>query len=456
MRHLGWTMAATTAAALLVGGCSSSGGGSGGAGGAAGSGGGAAETFGFDFALYEVDADAPDLKGAPIADALVALDLPSGERQDLATSAEGKVHLEVPSDVEWLTWTVAKTGRIPVRTYYRATIAEVQAHIVADGEIFSIMDPTPEPVTPLPTVNVTLNATVPFCSSVEWSKCGNAGSQVWAVGQSSQPLLVVAYSTDEQGCPVELRELTLPDTLTDQTVDLVFDGSNPAVPERFDATLQLPEDPTSLLNTEAPYLDGLWPWVVNDPTLRLWGGSCNQQLDADAGTIDVTVAYFPKNDRDLMFVFGVWPGTSSGTGLNPASEHWFGLSSPGPGTYEVLDIPVLSSPTGSASRSSTFSSQPIAGATQYSVEVSAPNPNFPYPPNRSLWMVQSWSHQDIVLPALPAGYDATAEWGSGTGRYRLIACDGWDQYLTTDLAKPAAHPEWMCGYGAPINGPILE
>jgi len=74
-------------------------------------------------------------------------------------------------------------------------------------------------------------------------------------------------------------------------------------------------------------------------------------------------------------------------------------------------------------------------------------------------MVQSWHHQDIVLPGLPTGYDATAEWGPGSGRYRLIACHGWDQYLTynvatTDWALPEG--EWACGYGDPVAGPILE
>jgi hypothetical protein len=265
--------------------------------------------------------------------------------------------------------------------------------------------------------------------------------------------LFVAYSTDELGCPVELREVTLPDTLTDQTIDLVFDGSNPAAPETFEVTLQLPDDPSSLFNTEGPNLDvGRFPFAVFDDALRMWGGSCNKRPNLQAGTIDLTLSYFAKDDGDLIFAAGVWPGDGNASATNPASEHWFGRTSPGPGTYQVLDIPVLSSPAGSPNRSSTFSWQPIEGATRYALELSWAES---YP--GSLWVAQSWRHQDIVLPALPAGYDATAEWGSGSGRYRAIACNGWDQhFLTSPLGVAAAHPEWACGMSAPMSGPILE
>jgi len=53
--------------------------------------------------------------------------------------------------VEWFTWTVAKPGRVPVRTFYRATIAEVQAHIELEGEVFALMaPPCPSPLPHLP------------------------------------------------------------------------------------------------------------------------------------------------------------------------------------------------------------------------------------------------------------------------------------------------------------------
>jgi hypothetical protein len=460
MRTLGLVMAAATAS-MLASGCGSSDGGSSGTGGTTGGGGtggggAGAETFGFDFALYEVDATAPDMKGAPIADALVALDVPSSARQDLATGSEGKVHIEVPADAADFTWTAAKSGELPVRTFYRATIAEVQAQVAAEGEVFALMAPPPEITTPPATVTLTVNATVPFCASITWNEnCTDGAAISWTIPQSSQPYSVVTYSTDEHGCPLELREITLPDTLTDQTVGLVFDGSNPAVPESFDVRLQLPADPASLLNTEGPNVALRFPFHVFDSSYRVWGGACNERLDAGAGTLDLTLAYFSKGNDERIFWSIVFPGHGSDM-TSAGSEHWLGLNKPGPGPYEVRDIPVLSSPTGAAERASTFASQPIEGATRYWVQV---NRGLHYwdAGSTPVWTAASWRHQDIVLPALPAGYDSTEQWGPGQGFYRLFAGGKECDYLTGSFMRvPSTMPEWNYAYSPPLSGPILE
>ena len=87
--------------------------------------------------------------------------------------------------------------------------------------------------------------------------------------------------------------------------------------------------------------------------------------------------------------------------------------------------------------------------TRYAVELSRLTPTY-----HSLWMAQSWRNQDIVLPALPAGYDASAEWGAGTGRYRAIACSGWDQHFVS--SRLIVVPKCACGYGQPVEGSIFQ
>jgi hypothetical protein len=422
----------------------------GGGGATGGTGGTSAETFAFDFALYDLDTAAADRRGHAISGAQVALDVPSRDRQALVTDAEGKARIVVPKDVEYFTWTVAKPGRVPVRTFYRVTVEEVQARLDHKGELFTIMAPLPEPVSVTETTVVTLSASVPFCSSAWYSDwCSDGGEHQREVLRTSQPFTLVAHSVDEQGCPVELREVTLPDTLTDHAVELDFDGSNPAVAERFDITMQLPEDPSSLLNTDGPLLSDRQPFWALDADARIRGGACNKRYDAAARKLDFTISYFPKGDEDLAFYSTLFvEGHGTWASQNVVSQHFFGTTDPGPGTYHALDIPeLLASPAGEVSRSSHFSWRPVPGARSYLFDVMQHEPT-PY----SVWSVATWHQQDIDLPDLPDGYDPASDWGDDQGTYRVRACDGWEQFFVTPYS--AFDPDWKCGSSETLPGSL--
>jgi hypothetical protein len=411
-------------------------------------------TDAFDFAVYEVDTAAPGQKGAPVADAWLALDLPSGARQELLTGPDGHVVLRVPPGAEWVTWTVAKPGFFPVTTFYRARLDRVRAQIVEDGELYALMEQLAAPEQPN---SVQLSATCPD------SCCVAVGLHTWCdptsdetIPKTSQPFLVTAFSLDADGRPVERTEIELHDSLTMQSVAFVFDGSDPTEPVTFDMTLLLPADPESPIAKAGVFTGSGMPVAVNDHSVdRNRGVAFNHLSALGSGEHQLTVGYFPKPGEELDMDIRVYPNDpgSHVRFTNAMSGRSF-PTIPGGGSYAMLDIPRLVSPMAAPSRASSFAWQEVAGATMYELHVQKLWGNTLA--NRTLWLAVSWENQDITLPDPPAGYAPAAQWGStATGEYRVAACDRWLPWAHRRLWwGPRAAAEVGCAYSEAVPGRV--
>lgn len=393
-----------------------------------------AATVELDYYVYEQDVAAAGTRGAPIAGVLVALDLPGG-RQNLTTDATGRVHLSIPDDAPDFTLTSAKPGLLPVATLYRVTVAEAQAEIAKNGQLYSVMSaPPPAPITDVVTLTVT--STSRFCVSTAVSDwCPLGGSATPTVPRSAEPLTLVAHSFDLDGCAERLLEVTLPDTLTDQTVPLDFSTAAASPPRRVDLSLRMPTDPESVLRTAGPYTGSRFPLLVVDAAAdRIRGGACAEALSTDGNTLSMSARWFPPATGEPSFAIIVFPDVPA---PHDGDEMQFSYLQPdgelGDGPYDILDIPRVTSNGGAApTLASTFETQQVAGASAYDLAVHDGRRH-----GVALWSARSFRHQPVTLPALPAGYDRTVDWpADGRVVVRAAASNGVYPYYVPSYDTP--------------------
>jgi hypothetical protein len=222
----------------------------------------------------------------------------------------------------------------------------------------------------------------------------------------------------------------VPDALQNQTIDLVFDGSNPATPQAVDVTLRLPPDPESPFRKRGIHTSGRFPFLVTDPVAtRIRGGACAKRYGADGDTMDLTVAWFapPENRPVLSYLMAYTESNLPhyGAYMEVTSRHYIG--DPVAGTYDLLDLPRMLQPADTPGRGSTFVAQPQAGLDGYDLTVIQPDA-----PWAVAWVVRSFHQQELSIPAPPAGFDPATEWtwaATGSARYRLAWCTGWGPWF---------------------------
>ena len=405
-----------------------------------------AGSYTFDLYVYKHDAALNGERGAPLGDVLVAVDTADG-RDYVLSDARGHVVVTVPGNTRDLTLTAAKAGWLPVVTIYRATIAEIESQLEA-GTLYFTMAPPPAPP-PADTVQLTLRSTgtTRFCASVaptDW--CTQTGVETPRVPRSQFPLTIVAYSTDAAGCPIELEQIMIPDTLADRTVELAFDGSGRKDVQRADISIRLPDATDSPMRTPGMYTGGRFPLLAWDSDgMRIWGGACNERFP-DANTVTLTAAWFePAHDRCIfdLAVFPNYPGPHDGDVMEYS---WTAMSRPPePGAvYDVMDIPRLLLPDSDATLKSAFIARPLALEGMYQLLVIDAAQR-----SRLLWDIRSFHQQAIVPPALPSGYTANPEWpANGEVVFRIQTCN---QVLPFSSVWPAPRGV-ACAVSAPMPG----
>jgi hypothetical protein len=334
------------------------------------------------------------------------------------TDADGVARFTLPDDAEHVTMTVARQGSMPVETIYRATREEIDAEIARAGELYVVLEPPAGP--PDEYVTITARSTVPFCISVDvWDVCTMRGMVTARAVRSNEPLRVVATSIDLEGCPLELIDTTISDSLFDREIDLVFDGSG-----RTDATLhrfavRLPADAASSFQQYGLYTGGRFPLLVQDPAAtRIIGGACDERVSADGMTVEMTAAWFETEGEEPLFdilAFPDTPGVHDGSVLELSYRRLFGPPAMG-GLYPLMDVPRIS-PQMNLDLATTFESQPVDGANVYALGVLDARSG------GLLWHARSYRPQPITLPALPDGY-STIDWPlSCAGLFRIFACE---------------------------------
>ena len=400
----------------------------------------------FDLHVYKHDVAMRGERGVPLPEVLVAVDTLAG-RDYLLTNYDGHVVVTVPADTKDITLTATKAGWLPAVTIYRATIAEIETQLQA-GQLYFVMEPPPA-VPPSDTVQLTLvsHGTMSFCASVaplDW--CTRNGVQTPRVPRSQFPLTIVAYSTDAAGCPIELKQIMIPDTLTDRTVVLPFDGSGRRDVQSVDFSVRLPEASDSLMRTQGMYTGGRFPLIAWDSNgTRIWGGACNERFP-NANTIEMTAAWFEPAHDSCLFDIAIFPNYNRAHNGDDMEYSWTALGGqPEPGAvYDVMDIPRIVMPTSDATLKSAFIARPLALEGMYQLLVIDARQR-----NKLLWDIRSFHQQNIVPPELPTGYTANPEWpADGQLVFRIQACN---QVLPFTNVWPA--PRGMaCAVSAPLPG----